>query len=349
MRRHLPALDGLRGVAIALVVLFHAHSAFAGGFIGVDVFFVLSGFLITTILLADLERLGEINYRGFYARRVRRLGPALALTVVLVVAIVAATGDNLDSAGLAVVVPAVVFYVANWLPGLANTGLGYFTHAWSLAIEEQFYLLWPACVRRLSRSTRPVTFLTGAALTVAVLRAVASFAIHRQVEFWTPLRADGLLLGAAVAFAADRGQLSRGFARERVAVVAAAALAGTYLILTAVSSHAQRLALLGGYFVVSAATATLVAHAVLSSSRVTSILSVAPLRALGRVSYGLYLYHFPIFMLVRTRHWSLPVSLAVELLLTALATLASYRFVETPILLRRQRARTVPVTGVQVD
>ena len=143
---YVPALDGVRAFAVLAVVALHGGTHLNGGFIGVDVFFVLSGFLITTLLLQEWRARGDFRLRAFYVRRARRLLPALALTLVGVTVLVAAFAWYYDGGvryGFAVL--SVIFYAGNWVAAFTvhQGALGPLTHTWSLAIEEQFYLLWP--------------------------------------------------------------------------------------------------------------------------------------------------------------------------------------------------------------
>ena len=210
---YVPALDGLRALAVMLVLAAHLGIPFMhGGVIGVDLFFVLSGFLITGLLLEEQERNGQIHYPAFYARRALRLFPALVLLLPLVgiaahlsPEIDKATGD-LTTGGI----PWVLLYLANW-PRATGTQLGLFGHTWSLAIEEQFYLLWPAALFLLVRKRTDYPRALVVSLSVAALVAV-----HRAVEWLqgagidrvangTDMRADALLIGCATALALHAG------------------------------------------------------------------------------------------------------------------------------------------------
>jgi peptidoglycan/LPS O-acetylase OafA/YrhL len=216
-KAHLRPLDGLRGLAVTLVLLNHTFASFLGGIYGVDIFFVLSGFLITSLLINESARFGIIDYRAFYIRRALRLLPALILTLMGVAAIVVITGSNEHDTRYLVVALAVVFYAGNWL--IASHGhLGYLAHTWSLGIEEQFYTVWPVIlVLLLRRTRRPITVLLIGVLGVWTVRvAVAATLGGRQYPgTWTFLHCDGLLLGAAIAIAAQRQQLPTAMTRSR--------------------------------------------------------------------------------------------------------------------------------------
>src|SRR5262245_15019577 len=211
-----PALDGVRGLAIGAVLLFHGGVSFLrGGFLGVDAFFVLSGFLITSLLLAEHQRHGRIRLRAFWARRARRLLPALLLMLVCVVPAARYLLPDLDMRLLRGDSLAVVGYLANWR--MIYRGSDYFTqnsspsllqHTWSLSIEEQFYLLWPVLVvvllaRVAVRGMARLALLT-AAVSGAAVSALAMSILYRQQDvnrayFGTDSRAQALLVGCALA------------------------------------------------------------------------------------------------------------------------------------------------------
>jgi len=201
-----PALDGIRAIAIVLVLGFHT-GLLGGGFLGVDLFFVLSGFLITGLLVEEWDRYQEISLAGFYTRRMRRLFPALVLTLVGVgVLYLALPGVN-HGIGYWPTVASVAAYSSNWLAAFGSHGswasLGMLGHTWSLAIEEQFYLVWPIVVLVLLRRRWPagpiiIALLAGAAASEALrwLVWMDSYSIGAYTR--TDTHADGLLLGCAL-------------------------------------------------------------------------------------------------------------------------------------------------------
>jgi hypothetical protein len=203
-----PALDGLRGVAIALVMLHHAD-VLPGGYIGVDVFFVLSGFLITTLLLEERAAQGRISLRGFYRRRARRILPAL-ITLLLgyLVVVALAGGSGIRAVALG------GFFTGNAVQAFANpnplaqNGLG-LAHLWSLAEEEQFYLLWPVVLILLARTRRLIPALATILAVALVWRGVlaAEGASFYRIYYGPDTHADGLLAGALLAALRWRGSL----------------------------------------------------------------------------------------------------------------------------------------------
>ncbi|HWW54174.1 MAG TPA: acyltransferase, partial [Acidimicrobiales bacterium] len=243
---YLPAIDGLRALAVIAVVAYHLGLPWArGGFLGVDLFFVLSGFLITGLLLREREQTGRIDLGHFYARRARRLLPALFLVLAAVSTWVAATGTTPDLTSVRSDALAALAYVANWRLVLSHSG--YFAqfsapsplrHAWSLAIEEQYYLVWPILLlglMRLGRGSRRATVL--ATLVLAVLSASAMAVMYHpgadpsRIYYGTDTRAFELLVGALLALLTTARPASGAVRR---AVPRAVALVGPLALATLV-------------------------------------------------------------------------------------------------------------------
>ena len=338
--KNIPALDGLRGLAVAGVVAYHSGTVLHGGHLGVDVFFVLSGFLITRLLLGEQAATGRVSYRNFYARRALRLGPALAACLLLVGALVAV--DPLMRARIGTSVGAAfastVLYANNWLDVFDTRGTGPLGHTWSLSVEEQFYLLWPPVLlwglRRRSRE-RVATRVLWAVVCFAALRALLSVVSHGFAwEYATTSKADAPLIGCALALLLHQARSRSRSLPEWSGWLALGSLVIAFLF---VPSHSQGL-MLGGFTLVSVCAAVLLANLVLDpASRLSGLLALRPLTFLGRVSYGLYLYHWPIFLEVRGRvHHRLP-QIALEWTLAAVVTLVSYYAIERPALTFKNR------------
>jgi peptidoglycan/LPS O-acetylase OafA/YrhL len=373
-----PALDGLRAFAVLSVVLFHAGvGGLNGGFLGVDAFFVLSGFLITSLLLAEHVRHGHIKLSRFWARRARRLMPAL-LAMLLATAI--AGHFLLDSDDLKLLRGdglAAIAYVANWRMIWRGTGYVAATatpsplqHTWSLGIEEQFYVLWPLIIAGLlawlaARRTRWVLLaVCGGGTVVSALLAVALYnpnSISRDY-YGTDTRAQALLIGAALAAiltpTSDRPTPRHRGPTRHVALGALAIVgAVTTLWMWHVASDDDAWLYRGGLAAIAIATALIITHAVVSPDSPTArLLALAPLVWLGRISYGVYLWHWPLFEFVtadRTGLGRWPL-LAVRLIGTLVIAIASYFVIEQPIrrgalsrLVQRRLPRRAPV-GVTV-
>jgi peptidoglycan/LPS O-acetylase OafA/YrhL len=346
----LPGLDGLRALAITAVLVFHLDATWLpGGFLGVDVFFVVSGFLITTLLVRERVRTGRIDLRGFWTRRARRLLPALLLCVPASVLLARLSeGDLLVGIGRQVAGAAT--FTSNWLEigagsdYFASTSPQLFMNLWSLAVEEQFYLLWPLAVLVLVRVVQRPEARAAAALGLGLLSA-ALMAVRldpespTRVYLGTDTHVMGLMLGAALAFAwsAPHRAWTTGptWAAQRRRV-AAAALA-TLGVLLVLGSETSALTFRGGILLASLATTALVLVVVERPGRLRAVLEVPVARWVGARSYGIYLWHWPVFLVVGqdlpvarggttyvlTRLWCVVVTLVVADL--------SFRFVEVPV------------------
>jgi peptidoglycan/LPS O-acetylase OafA/YrhL len=334
-------LEGLRGVAILLVLLFHARvPGFDGGFVGVDVFFVLSGFLITGLLLREHERVGRIDLGAFYARRARRILPAAAVVLVATMILSWFLLAPLDLPRVAGDAVAAALSVGNIR--FAAGATDYFgtdlapspiIHYWSLGVEEQFYLLWPALLILATRSRRP-RMAAGLLLAgVAIFSYLAAFVLTDAAPAWAfyslPTRAWQLALGGLVAVGAGR---LNGIP-DRVAVPLGwiglgAILAALVVIVpgTPYPGLAALLPTLGSAAVILAGVRRL---------SVSSLLAVPGLRFLGRISYSVYLVHWPILVLpAATLAVGEELPIAVRVALAALSVVvgwASFRWVEQPI------------------
>lgn len=377
---HHPGLDGLRGIAVLAVLLYHGGvSWLPGGFLGVEVFFVLSGFLITSLLVTEWGGSAKIALGAFWARRARRLLPALFC-------LVAAIGIYYCAAGSAAAIPGLkgdgisaLTYYSNWHQIAA--GADYFAasgpvspleHTWSLAIEEQFYLVWPVLLggvlwlaaRRATGASAQVRPLA-AVLAVAIAGTVASSVDMallfdggrglNRVYYGTDTRAASLLIGASLAFGMAiaggrrRGRGSDSTSRrtspanrlsrsKTFAAIALLSLAGVVATLRLAAGSSGWLYPYG-LIVVDGAVALLIIAAVHApASPAGRALGFTPLRFLGKISYGLYLWHFPLFLWLGAESTGLSGTplLVVRLAVTLAISTASYVLIEEPI---RQRRR----------
>ncbi|MEW1954393.1 acyltransferase [Terrabacter sp. NPDC080008] len=306
-----PGLDGLRGVAVLLVVSGHSlGSRNSAGTVGVTLFFALSGFLITRILVEERARTGGINYRGFLVRRIRRLAPALA--AFLVVAAVICIVNHFPLTW--VVLPAV--YATN-LAMAAGEPVQLTGHTWSLGLEEQFYLLWPPLVMlALRRRRAPVITLAALVLLVTMWRAVAIGLgwPYLRVGYGPDMRIDAIIAGCLLAFVADR---------LRHLPSAAAVWAGAVLLALCLPERLETNAAMMPLATVCAAVVVAVA-----ASRTPRVLALGPLTRLGGISYGVYLWHAPAAMARPHGLVMLPVVLTVSIAIAAL----SWRLVEARFL-----------------
>jgi peptidoglycan/LPS O-acetylase OafA/YrhL len=340
-----PHLDGLRAVAVYLVIAFHAGLyRLSGGFIGVDVFFVLSGYLVTQVLMRDLDAHGGIRFRHFYARRYRRLLPAAFVALAVTSMVYAAVATPADVVEVAGSVRAAFVYVANWwFVGHATDyfGIGIeaspVLHYWSLSIEEQFYLAWPLLLGGLYVVARPAGRLRPTALRVAVgLAAGASLAgslwLARtnpdRAYYGTDTRAYQLLAGALLALTPGLLALRPGSART-VRFLAPIPLIG----LLAVSSPAIEVGpITRGVLAAGLTCLLIVAVENATGGLVQRALSLPPVVYLGRVSYATYLWHWPVIIVALRLADPAPLPLVciATLLATGLASL-SYQILERPV------------------
>ncbi|WP_405371687.1 MULTISPECIES: acyltransferase family protein [unclassified Microbacterium] len=348
----LAGLDGLRAIAVLLVVVYHlfpgvpglSAGPLPGGFIGVDVFFVISGFLITTLLLREHAATGRITLGAFWRRRARRLLPAIALTALVCASAAWLVGGDV-LVGLGMQLAGAATFAYNWVAigtGSSYFGAGSFEAAspellrnlWSLAVEEQFYLLWPLLLPLLLRVRRGrVAIAVGLAAASAVWATllVGGGGVTR-VYYGTDTHAYGLLLGVALAFVGPSGRR-----RGVPGAVGALALAG--VVALALLPAGTDAATFPGRLVVASLLATVaVAAAVRSEARFGRMLDVAPLRWIGERSFGIYLWHWPVVVLLTAAATGASPDAGVPLwvgVLTIALTLAaselSYRFVEQPI------------------
>ncbi len=338
-------LDGVRALAVVAVLVFHASAAWApGGFAGVDVFFVVSGFLITTLLLREQETTGRLNLPAFYVRRARRLLPAAVVVVIVAgLAALAVGGDIL--VGLLASLFGIVTLTQNWVmlaagnDYFAQAGTGLFDNFWSLAIEEQFYLVWPAVLAlgfRSGRSPRQGWIGLAVAVSVAVPLAMVVAGYGAAAYLSTFGHLFGLLIGVWLAVALIRRTPS---ASTVTRIVGTTLIAVGLLAFGAVSFsdlgaavERQTLTSLAG----AAAGAALVVGCVLTTTPRPHLLDAGALGWLGRRSYGVYLWHLPLIVLADAALPALPDlgrlpgRLLAVVLSVGLAAL-SYRYLEEPI------------------
>ncbi|MEV4623954.1 acyltransferase family protein [Asanoa sp. NPDC049573] len=359
-----PALDGVRAFAVLAVLLFHGGVAFLpGGFLGVDAFFVLSGFLITSLLLAERAGTGRTNLVAFWGRRVRRLLPALLVVLATVAAVSHWLLPPTELPALRLDSLAGVAYVANWRMMLR--GGDYFAatgapsplqHTWSLGIEEQFYLVWPlifitvAAVAAVNRARLVLLLVCGVGAVASALESALLFspADVDRVYYGTDTRAVTLLVGCALAvLLSGRGRPDAG---RRHLVLGTLAVGGVAVtgFLWATAGGGSAWLYRGGLTLVALATAAVIAHAVVSPRSPTArALGVLPLVLIGRISYGLYLWHWPLYGWLsadRTGLTGFPL-LGVRLAATFLVAGASYLLIERPIRTARWTRRRPRLSG----
>ncbi len=355
-------LDGLRGVAIVAVLGGHL-SLLTGGFLGVDVFFVLSGFLITTLLAEEWGKYGSISFKRFYLRRALRLLPALFALLLICggVALFAKSGTAAKALGQEILV--TLCYLANW-PALHGVFMPTLGHTWSLSLEEQFYIIWPVLLFVMLRLGLPrggIILLVGAGILASAGLRAYLYSRHPfhdpewQRNIWRlylglDTRADALLVGCLVGLLAAWNLLpkSRTFQIGAGAAAWASAIALVYMMIH--SRHASHKLYLGLFTVVALMVGIILVHQLVAPSRIVSwVLESAPLVGMGRISYAVYLCHIPLIEWLAPNQvgWRYPVtSLLVAAASIAAATL-SYYLVERPCLRLKHRLKAPAVLALE--
>ncbi len=353
-----PALDGLRAVAVVSVILFHnGVSWMPGGFLGVDVFFVLSGYLITTLLLLEWHHPGGIDLKAFWTRRARRLLPALLLVLVAVAAYARFAADPATVQSLRWDSLSSLFYVANWRFVFSHQS--YFEqfsapsplrHLWSLAVEEQWYLFWPLFLSvGLAWSKRSIRPLLAAMVALALLSTAEMYLLTQgsgdpsRAYYGTDTRAATLLVGAILAVVSANWPVVRRSTRVAVQLLGVTGLVavGCFMVLV---HESDRWMYHGGFLLLAVCTAAVIAAAMLPvEGLVKRVLRTRGMPAIGRLSYGLYLWHWPVNIWLTPQRLGIGeitwfgqrvegyLVVSIRIAVTVAVSLASYFLVELPV------------------
>ncbi len=314
-KRYIPALDGIRAVAVLLVFAYHSEfSAASGGFVGVDVFFVLSGYLITGILYREISETGSLRFGRFYLRRFLRLTPPL---LILIACVLLAGGDRFSALRAAL-------YLNDLLPPKIDS----LNHTWSLAVEEHYYLIWPFVLLAILR------FAPGRALQICVgLYALAWASRFAGLHFEgaahiyerLDARLTGLMLGSALALFVAKGHRIGNIGRWGVFALV------PMMAIVPFNSWDSDLGLSLGIAFTEAASACAIVS-IVQAERTFAFLAASPLRYVGRISYGVYLYHCPLTLWMTDHGWAWWLVVIVALPLTLVLASLSYHLVERPLL-----------------
>ncbi len=348
--RYMPGLDGLRALAVLAVIFYHLHTQWApGGLLGVTMFFVLSGYLITDILLAQWDRTGRFDMKDFWVRRAKRLLPAM-LAVVLATVLWSILVDRSRLPAMLGDVPAALLYYSNWW--LIFHEVSYFEsfgplsplgHLWSLAVEEQFYIFWPVLLGIgliLAQKNRGKLALVLAGLSLASALAMGIMYQPGQdpsrVYYGTDTRLFSLLIGAALAVVWPSRKLKTNISRSATKTLDVTATICLIVIAVLIfkSNDYGTFLYRGGMVLLSLATTILVAALAHPACRLGRVLGAKPLRWIGARSYGLYLWHYPVIVLttplVNTGGPNMT-RILLQLLVSFVLAELSYRYVEQPV------------------
>ncbi|PGS51757.1 acyltransferase family protein [Bacillus sp. AFS041924] len=347
--RYMAGLDGLRALAVLSVIAYHLNFSWAsGGFLGVTVFFVLSGYLITDLLIAEWSINNRIDLKRFWFRRAKRLLPGMFTLLLIVIAFVSLFKSSMIG-NLKQDSVAAIFYYSNWwyifhhlsyFESFANPSL--LNHFWSLAVEEQFYIIWPILtllgLKYIKNKDRLFLFTLIGAVVSALLMAILFHpgSDPSRVYYGTDTRAFSLLIGAALALVWPSRKLTNNVTTSGKVLIDLVGIAGLFIFLLMVGKTNQYDSFLyrGGMFLLSISAAMLIAALAHPTSKIGRFLSMRPLKWIGLRSYGIYLWQYPVIILfsskVNTGEFSLLRAIFQVTLIFVLAAL-SYRYIEDPI------------------
>lgn len=345
--RYMPGLDGVRAVAVIAIIIYHLNPQWlSGGFLGVDTFFVISGYLITSLLLTEYHNTGKIELMSFWLRRVKRLIPAVLFLVmgVIVLSLIFMPTEIQKVRADSI---AAIFYVSNWWYIMQN--VDYFEqfavqplkHLWSLAIEEQFYLVFPIVLLSLLSFIRRLKSIRIIFLILLVISMIAMMVLYvpnenvARVYFGTDTRIQTLLMGVLLALVWPPFQLKAKVNRQMRTMIDTAGVVGLAILFICFKfvSETNSILYYGGFFLISTVTLLVIASSVHPSGYFAKFLGNKVFTFIGSRSYSLYLWHYPIIVLIHHQFVQgqiPPLVYVVELLLMVLMAEFSYKFIEQP-------------------
>lgn len=344
---YIPELDGMRGFAILLVMNFHAETTyFQGGFIGVDLFFVLSGFLITSLIINEYDSSSSLNLKNFYMRRLLRLGPALFLLLLVfsLLSIIFLSTDKARSNLVDTIIS--LFYLSNWARAFSIHPPDYLGHTWSLSIEEQFYILWPIALLTMLRTFKNrwaiaiLAFVLAGSSWLLRIYLIHYGASYERLYNGLDTRADALMIGSLLGIILSSNLLS-----DRTKNILSkwleffsyfAVLALITITVNLVWTNPQLYYWV--FFIVEILTATLIFNLIINKNSVLhKVLSMKWIVWVGSISYGLYLWHYPIYKTMQNLQYSPIEVLVYGSLATFMVSAGSFYILEKPILKWKNR------------
>ncbi|EIE3639462.1 acetyltransferase [Staphylococcus pseudintermedius] len=345
--RYMPGLDGVRAVAVIAIIIYHLNPQWlSGGFLGVDTFFVISGYLITSLLLTEYHNTGKIELMSFWLRRVKRLIPAV-LFLVMGVIVLSLIFMPTEIQKVRADTIAAIFYVSNWWYIMQN--VDYFEqfavqplkHLWSLAIEEQFYLVFPIVLLSLLSFIRRLKSIRIIFLILLVISMIAMMVLYvpnenvARVYFGTDTRIQTLLMGVLLALVWPPFQLKAKVNRQMRTLIDTAGVVGLAILFICFKfvSETNSILYYGGFFLISTVTLLVIASSVHPSGYFAKFLGNKVFTFIGSRSYSLYLWHYPIIVLIHHQFVQgqiPPLVYVVEILLMVLMAEFSYKFIEQP-------------------
>ncbi|MBQ5152671.1 acyltransferase family protein [Macrococcoides caseolyticum] len=356
-RKYLPGLDGIRAIAVIAIIIFHLNPKWLpGGFLGVDTFFVISGYLIAMLLINEYEKTGTINILQFWIRRMKRLFPPVLFMILIVIQYIIFFDQSLLYQ-LKKDVIAALLYISNWW--YIFDGLSYFEsfearpleHLWSLAIEEQFYLLFPLILilmlNKWSKKNILLLFFVVSILSAILMSTLYDPAANvSRIYFGTDTRLQTLLLGVMCAFIWPAFKLKRDAPRILVVIIDFLGFVGLIVLMYSIYKLSEHSAFLfnGGFYVLGIFTVLIIMAAVHPSSIMSRLLGIKPLTVIGKYSYSLYLWHYPVIVLMQ-KHFvqgQVPIYIHISsVILTIVLAVFSYKLIERPYRLNGLKVFTI--------